>query len=391
MRYTIQVIKREISNKLKELAHKYPVVLVTGPRQSGKTTLCKFVFPKKDYVLFETPAVKEYAISDPQGFLAKYPNGAIFDEIQKAPDLIAYIQGIVDEKNRNGMYILTGSQNLLLSSKINQSLAGRVAVVKLLPFSFRELGNQSLSANAMMLKGFYPRIYDKNLNPFEAMSFYFQTYVERDIRDLIHLKDALKFQNFVKLCAGRIGQLLNLSSLGNEAGVSHQTAHEWISLLEVSYIIFRLPPYHKNFNKRIIKMSKLYFYDVGLASYLLGIENISQVERDPLKGSLFENMIVADILKGRFNKVRESNLSFFRDSNGNEVDIIAQTPMGSVAIEIKSGQTIVPDFFRGLDYFERIAAHDLIKKYIVYGGEDKQLRSKAHVLSYKNCHEITEI
>ncbi|MBI2119281.1 MAG: ATP-binding protein [Elusimicrobia bacterium] len=385
------MIKREISNRLKELARQYPVVLVTGPRQSGKTTLCKFVFSKKDYVLFETPAVKEYAVSDPQGFLAKYPNGAIFDEIQKVPDLIAYIQGIVDEKNRNGLYILTGSQNLLLSSKINQSLAGRVAVVKLLPFSFRELRNQSLSANAMMLKGFYPRIYDKNLNPFEAMSFYFQTYVERDIRDLIHLKDALKFQNFVKLCAGRIGQLLNLSSLGNEAGISHQTAHEWISLLEVSYIIFRLPPYHKNFSKRIIKMSKLYFYDVGLASYLLGIENISQVERDPLKGALFENMIVADILKGRFNKVRESNLSFFRDSNGNEVDIIAQTPRGLVAIEIKSGETIVPDFFRGLDYFERIAAHNLIKKYIVYGGEDKQLRSKAQVLSYKNCHEIKEI
>jgi predicted AAA+ superfamily ATPase len=386
------MIQREISKKLKDLAKQYPVLLVTGPRQSGKTTLCKSVFPKKDYVLLETPSQREYATVDPQGFLAKYPNGAILDEIQKAGDLVSYIQGIVDQKKTNGLYILTGSQNLLLSNKVNQSLAGRVAILKLLPFSFKEIKShiQAESANTTLLKGFYPRIYDKNLDPHEAMSFYFQTYVERDIRELIHLKDVVRFQNFVKLCAGRIGQLLNFSSLGNDAGLSHQTVRDWLALLEVSFITFRLPPYHKNFNKRIVKMPKLYFYDVGLASYLLGIDNASQIERDPLRGALFENMVVADLIKERFNKVRESNLFFFRDSNGNEVDLIAQTPKGLTAIEIKAGQTVVPDFFRGIDYFEKIAGNHLTKKYIIYGGQEEQYRSKAHILSYKNSYKILE-
>ena len=384
------MLSREISAKVKKLACQYPVVAVTGPRQSGKTTLCKTAFPNKPYVLMETPSVRDHAISDPRSFLAQYPKGAIFDEIQKTPELLSYLQGIVDEKNTAGLFILTGSENLLLSHKINQSLAGRTAIVKLLPFSMKEVSSQikNLSANALLLKGFYPRIYDKKLDPYEAMNFYFQTYVERDIRELIHLKDLMKFQNFVKLCAGRAGQLLNFAALANDAGISHQTAHEWISLLEVSFITFRLPPYFKNFNKRIIKMPKLYFYDVGLASYLLGIETLTQMERDPLRGALFENMVVADLIKTRWNQARENNLSFFRDSNGNEVDLVVPSSKGLAAIEIKSAQTVVPDFFKGLDYFEKIAGKALAKKYVVYGGTDEQNRTAGQVLSYKNCHKI---
>jgi predicted AAA+ superfamily ATPase len=304
--------------------------------------------------------------------------------------LISYLQGIVDQKNKGGLYILTGSQNLLLSSKINQSLAGRAAIINLLPFSFKEINPlvQSLTVNDILIKGFYPKIYDKKLDPYEAMSFYFETYVERDIRELIHLKDVVRFQNFVKLCAGRIGQLLNFSSIGNDAGISHQTAHDWFSLLEVSYIVFRLLPYHNNFNKRLIKLPKLYFYDVGLASYLLGLESAAQVERDPLRGPLFENMIIAELMKDRLNKVRRANLAFFRDSNGNEIDVIAQTPKGIVAVEIKSGQTIIPAFFKGLDYFESIAGHRPLKKYVIYGGKEEQVRSKAHILPYKSSYKI---
>ncbi|MCM8812911.1 MAG: ATP-binding protein [Candidatus Omnitrophica bacterium] len=386
------MITREAGIKLQRLAKQYPVIMLSGPRQSGKTTLCRKIFPEKKYVLFEDPDTRAFALADPRRFLAQFPDGAIFDEVQKAPELISYLQGIVDAQKRKGMFILTGSENLLLSEKIPQSLAGRTAVLKLLPFSYAEIAPALAKKNLdeILFTGFYPRIYDEHLDPHEAMGFYFQTYIERDVREIVNVKDLLRFQQFMKLCAGRIGQLLNLVSLSNEAGISHQTARDWLSILEVSFIVFRLPPYYRNFNKRVTKSPKLFFYDVGFAAYLLGISNSGQMSRDPLRGNLFENMVVCEILKGQLNRAREGDLSFFRDSNGNEVDLLMPTRTGLGALEIKSGQTIVPDFFKGLNYFTKIAGEHLAKKYIVYGGDENQERSQGTVLSFRTGHTITD-
>ena len=305
------MIKRHVEQKLLKFLKQYPVLMLTGPRQSGKTTLCKMALPDKPYVSLESPDNREYALSDPKGFLS--------DEAQHAPELFSYIQGIVDEKKKNGMFVLTGSQNFQLLNKVNQSLAGRTAILKLLPFSIREINPiiKKMSLNEVLLSGFYPRIYDEKLEPQHALSFYFETYVERDVRSLLNVKDLSSFQKFVRLCAGRVGQLLNLSSLGNEAGVSHTTAREWLSLLEASYIVFLLPPHYKNYNKRITKAPKLYFCDVGLASHLLGIETVKQMQRDPLRGSLFENLVVIEFLKKQYEEASRANLSYFRDSNQN--------------------------------------------------------------------------
>ena len=284
-----------------------------------------------------------------------------------------------------GLFVLTGSQNFQLLDKVNQSLAGRTAILKLLPFSMGEIKSavRKMSLDQLLLKGFYPRIYDEKLEPHHALSFYFETYVERDVRSLLHVKDLSSFQKFVRLCAGRVGQLLNLSSLGNEAGISHTAAREWLSLLEASYIVFLLPPYHKNYNKRVTKAPKLYFYDVGLASYLLGIENVKQMQRDPLRGNLFENLIVIEFLKNRYEKAENSNLSFFRDSNKNEVDLIAPLQKALWAVEVKSSQTVAPDFFKGLNYFEALHREGEIKKALVYGGDQNQVRSAGHVVGWK--------
>ena len=378
------MIRRNIEKRLLKLAKQYPVLTLTGPRQSGKTTLCKMALPDKAYVSLENPENREYALSDPKGFLAQYPDGVIIDEAQHAPDLFSYIQGIVDEKKKNGMFVLTGSQNFQLSEKINQSLAGRTAILKLLPFSISEIESivKKMSLDEVLLYGFYPRIYDQKLDPHEALSFYFETYVERDMRSLLRVKDLSSFQKFVRLCAGRTGGLLNLSSLGNETGISHTTAKEWLSLLEASYIVFLLQPYYKNYNKRVTKSPKLYFYDVGLASYLLGIENTKQMQRDPLRGSLFENLVVMEFLKKQYEEASRSNLFFFRDSNKNEVDLIitAGTDMG--AVEIKSGQTIASDFFKGLKYFEELNKEQPLKKMLVYGGDQEQKRSYAQVIPW---------
>ena len=387
------MINRTIEPILKNLAESYPVVTITGPRQSGKTTLCRKAFPGYAYLNLEAPDIRSFATDDPRGFLAAHPNGVILDEIQRAPLLLSYIQTIVDEKNAVGQYILTGSQQFEVMNTISQSLAGRTALLKLLPLSLTELNSFSLPENidAAILNGFYPRIHDQKLNPTQVMGDYFETYIERDLRQLMAVKDLSQFERFVRVCAGRVGQLLNLQSLGNDVGISHACARSWLTLLEASYIVHILHPWHANVSKRLIKSPKLYFYDVGLASYLLGLENETQVNRDPLRGNLFENMVVMEALKHRYNQGKRSNLFFFRDSNGNEVDLIAEQGRNLAAIEIKAGATINPDFFKGLRQFTKVAAEShLVASGLVYGGNEAQRRSDALVQGALNCHVLFE-
>lgn len=388
------MIQRTIEPILRQLAESYPVVTITGPRQSGKTTLCKKVFPEYAYVNLEAPDMRSFATDDPRGFLAAYPNGVILDEIQRAPLLLSYIQTIVDEKiipGQYGQYILTGSQQFEVMNTISQSLAGRSALLKLLPLSITELCSVSPLANidSTILNGFYPRIHDQKLNPTQAMGDYFETYVERDLRQLMAVKDLSQFERFVRVCAGRVGQLLNLQSLGNDVGISHACARSWLTLLEASYIVHLLHPWHTNVSKRLIKSPKLYFYDVGLASYLLGLENENQVSRDPLRGNLFENMVVMEALKFRYNQGKRSNLFFFRDSNGNEVDLISVQGRNLSAIEIKAGATINQDYFKGLRQFRKVIgeSHDVVTG-LIYGGDEVQRRSDTLVQGVLNCHAL---
>lgn len=382
------MIQRTIEPVLIKLAGQYPVVTITGPRQSGKTTLCRKVFPEYGYVNLEAPDIRSFAIDDPRGFLASHSNKVILDEIQRAPQLLSYIQAIIDNKRQAGQFILTGSQQFEVMNTISQSLAGRTALLKLLPFSLAELRSayQPGSIDNLILSGYYPRIHDQQLNPTQAMGDYFETYVERDLRQLSAVKDLSLFERFVRLCAGRTGQLLNLQSLGNDAGISHACARSWLTLLEASYIVFLLQPWYANVSKRLIKSPKLYFYDVGLASYLLGLENETQVSRDPLRGNVFENMVVIEALKFRYNRGKRNNLFFYRDSNGNEVDLLAQQGRDLSAIEIKAGATINPDYFKGLRQFRKTVGEEWnVAAGVVYGGEDIQRRSDAVVQSVMNC------
>ena len=375
------MIDRVIEPVLISLAQQYPVVTITGPRQSGKTTLCRKVFPQKVYINLETPDVRRFALDDPRRFLAQYPDGAILDEIQRAPLLLSYIQAIVDEQPRPGRFIVTGSQQFEVMNTVNQSLAGRTALLKLLPLSIAELKGKyaPASIDSLILQGFYPRIYDQGLNPSQALGDYVETYVERDIRQLVAIKDISLFEKFVRLCAGRVGQILNLNSLANDVGISHTTARTWITLLQASYIVFLLHPWYANFSKRQIKSPKIYFYDVGLASYLLGLENERQVGRDPLRGSLFENMAVMEALKYRFNAGKRSNLSFFRDRKGNEVDLLIEAGPDIFPIEIKAGETITRDYFQGLERFARDFPKLRWGAGLIYGGKEAQIRKEARI------------
>ncbi len=375
------MIEREITPYLTRLFGQYPFVTVTGPRQSGKTTLCRAAFPDLDYANLEAPDQRQFAQSDPRGFLARFDGPAIIDEIQHVPDLLSYLQVLADESGRNGMFVLTGSEQFPVSDAISQSLAGRTALLRLIPFSIaeRQQAGASDGIDDLLFSGFYPRIHDQGLDPQQALGDYFETYVERDVRRLGGIRNLAGFRMFVRLCAGRIGQLVNLSSLGADAGVSHTTARAWLAILERSYIVFRLRPFHANLRKRLVKSPKLYFYDVGLASYLIGIERPDQLVTHPLRGALFENAAVAEVLKYRFNTGRRSNLSFFRDSRGLECDLLYETGDGMVAIEIKSGATVASDAFRSLD---RIAG--LVPKasarVLAYGGTDRQTRSNHEVV-----------
>ncbi len=377
------MFKRTMEPVLRDLARKYPIVTVTGPRQSGKTTLCRAVFKDKTYVSLETPDTRRFAIEDPRGFLNKHAEGAILDEIQRAPELLSYLQTLVDEDPRKGLFILTGSQQFEIMSQIDQSLAGRTAILKLLPLSLEELSEQPGVKNwsRMILSGFYPRIHKDHLDPAQALGDYLETYVERDLRNIVSLKNLTLFQKFVKLCAGRVGGLLNLNSLANDAGVSHTTARDWMSLLEAGYIVFLLEPYHANISKRLVKSPKLYFYDVGLASRLLGLENEGQVARDPLLGGLFENLVVIEALKYRYNRGKKSDLSFFRDSRGHEVDLLVNRGPEAFPIEIKAGATIASDYFKGLDDFAATFPKLPRRGGIVYGGAEEMARSHVSIIT----------
>jgi predicted AAA+ superfamily ATPase len=375
------MIERTITQQLYRLFDQYPVVTITGPRQSGKTTLCRATFPDLAYVNLESPDNREFATEDPRGFLSRYGGGTILDEIQRTPDLVSYIQAHVDEHRRNGLFVLTGSQQFRVSEAISQSLAGRTALLRLLPFSIAEaqLLKSDLNVETMIYTGFYPRIYDQELNPTQALGDYFETYVERDVRQISEIRNLSSFQQFVRLCAGRVGQLLNLQSLGNDAGVSHTTARQWLSVLEASYVVFVLPPYHVNIGKRLIKSPKLYFYDVGLAAYLLGIENSRQIATHPLKGGLFENLVILEALKSRYNRAKRSNLFFYRDSNGNEVDLIYTLANRLVAVEIKAGETVSRQFFTSLSKLRKLLPEQIAGEVLVYGGDSQQVRQQVRV------------
>ena len=379
-------VKREITKAIHDLMSKYPVIALTGPRQSGKTTLLKFLFPDFQYVSLENPDNRNFAETDPNGFLNKYPSSVIFDEVQRVPSLFSYIQTLVDERALMGQFILSGSQNFHLMHNITQSLAGRVAILRLFPFDIQELNSVNwLNPDYLgnLIRGFYPAIYDRNIPSRTFYSNYVQTYIQRDVSELISIKDIRLFQNFLSLCATRAGQLLNLNALAIECGISQPTARSWISALENSYILFTLQPLHENFSKRIVKTPKLYFHDTGLLCYLLKINKADQILTHPLKGSLFENMMIAEYVKRMYHKNIIQDIWFWRDAAGHEVDLIVQDGQTLNLIEFKSTQTVMSDLFKGLQYFEQHSKKDKLTKTLVYTGTDFQKRTIADILPWK--------
>lgn len=374
-------IKRAAAVKIKEALGKYPVVALTGPRQSGKTTLCKMIAPDFTYVNLEDISIRDFAKTDPKGFLETYKGGIIIDEIQYAPNLFSYLQVYTDERQQNGEYIISGSQNFLMMENISQSLAGRVSLFNLLPFTVDELksgGFDFESWENYLLQGAYPR---KWVNDIEAADFYenyLRTYVERDVRMLKNITNLDQFQKFIQAIAGRTGQLFNQSSLGNELGLDNKTIDSWMSVLEASFIAFRLKPYHNNFNKRLVKTPKLYFYDTGLAAYLLGIRSLQDLELHFAKGQLFENFILLEKIKKSWNHKTQEKFFFWRDSTGNEVDLLIERGQELLAVEIKSGKTINTEFFKNLHHFKKIKAD--APCFLVYGGNEVQKRSDSTVI-----------
>lgn len=387
--YICFMIKRQIDAKLKEMAGKFPVITVTGPRQSGKTTLCKQIFSDYRYVTLENPDMRLYAEDDPRGFLEEYNEKVIIDEAQNVPQLFSYIQGIVDESKQAGQYILSGSHNFLLLEKISQSLAGRTYVFHLLPFAQNELTGQfKQGLFQSVFNGGYPAIYDRQITPLDFFPSYTQTYIERDVRSILQVKDLNLFNTFLKVCAGRTAQLFNASDIGNEISVDYKTIQSWLSILEASFIVFRLNPWHVNFNKRVVKTPKLYFYDTGLACYLLGIRDAEELNIHFAKGALFENYVITEYIKNLRNAGDNSNPYFWRDNTGNEVDLLADLGQHIKIIEIKSGKTIHSNFFKGLNFFEKIQSGYNLSKYIVYGGNTPRKQHETQILPWNKVDKI---
>jgi hypothetical protein len=348
----------------------------------------------KEYFNLESPDIRQLAIEDPRLFLNRIKeNGAIIDEFQRVPDLASYLQVIADERRKNGQFILTGSNNFLLMEKVSQSLAGRAAILKLMPFAYQEIAStvKHLSTDELLYIGFYPRIHAANLEPTKAYSNYYQAYIERDVRQLINIKDIHLFQRFIQLCAGRIGQLFNMEQLANETGVSNNTVKSWISVLEASHLVFLLQPWYENINKRIVKSPKLYFNDVGLASYLLGVEEVIHLQSHPLRGVLFENMVITEYLKYRFNKGLGNNAFFYRDSHQNEIDLVIKSGIKYSLVEIKSAQTYHSKFREKLDWFEKLLPHAPVKKILVYDGIQEWKNQEISIVNWRNFIENFEL
>lgn len=380
-------LKRTLKKSIVFYLDKYPVIALTGPRQSGKTTFLKDEFPDYRYVNLENPDTRNFAETDPNSFLKLYDKYVIFDEVQRAPQLFSFIQTLVDDSRIMGQYILSGSQNFQLLQNITQSLAGRVALFKMMPFDFSELKSAGLldpDFTVNMQKGFYPAIYDRNIPSKMFYSNYIQTYVERDLTEIIHVRDLKLFRNFISLCAGRAGNVINLNSLANECGISQPTAKSWLSVLESSFIVFQLQPYFSNMNKRVTKSSKLYFYDSGLLCHLLKMNDAGSIQLSTHKGSIFENMIVAEYVKSNYHLNLLREFWFWRDSAGHEIDLLWQDDERLNLIEIKATQTIMGDLFKGMSYFENLAPHLVKSKSLVYAGLENQQRTNQNVVSWYN-------
>ncbi len=380
------MITRDAENTVRTLLKGFPIVTITGPRQSGKTTLARMVYGDKPYASLEDPDFRLSARDDPRSFLERFPNGAVLDEVQRCPELFSYLQTKVDADGRMGLFILTGSQQFGLLSNISQSLAGRTAFVELLPFSFPELiraERLQQKADDVLYNGCYPPLYDRDISPRAWFSAYVTAYIERDVRQMLKIQELETFQRFVRLCAGRTGQLLNLSSLAAECGITHNTAKAWVSVLVASYIVFLLRPHPANFNKRLVKSPKLYFYDVGLVSWLLGIQTPEQIETHPLRGNIFETLIIAELMKSRLNRGERPNLFFFRDSNGHEVDVIIEEGTRLLPVEIKSGKTITLEAFTGLLKWRKLAGEIAGEPVLIYGGSDSYRQSGVKVVGWR--------
>jgi len=385
-------IRRTAEATLLDMANQFKVLAVTGPRQSGKTTMVRHVFPDKPYTSLEDPDTRDFALRDPRRFLAQYANGAILDEVQRCPEILSYLQGIVDDTQERGRFVLTGSQHFGLMEKISQSLAGRVGVLHLLPFSLRELsdgGVRPASLDALLLAGGYPPVHDTDASPERWYNAYVDTYIERDMRQLINVHDRDRFQRFMRLCADNIGQLVNMTRIGSDCGVDQKTVKAWLAILETGFIVYRLRPHHENFRKRLVKTPKLYFHDTGLAARLLGIESATQLGTHRMRGDLFENWVVSELLKGRHNLAKTDDLYFWRDNTGAEVDIIADRAGVLLPIEVKSGMTIASDWFDGLKRWHHLAGDRSARPVLVYGGEARQSRAIAEVLPWLDIAELT--
>ena len=378
------MIDRQLEKELHLLKSEFPIVAILGPRQSGKTTISQKVFPDYEYVTLEDIDHREFAQNDPRGFLDRYKEKVILDEIQRVPLLMSYLQSHVDKMKENGKIIITGSHNFLLMEQISQSLAGRVGITKLFPFSYKELAETENDINEIIYKGSYPRIYDQGIRPEVFYKNYISTYIEKDIRQIKQIAKIDDFLKFIKILAGRTGQELNTNSISDECGVSHNTIKEWISVLEASFIVYRLRPFHKNYNKRIVKNPKIYFTDTGLVCSLLGIRKKEELEYHFLKGSLFETYVVNEFIKYNFNFGEKFDLYFWRDNHKKEIDIIMDLGSRQKVFEVKSSKTVQEKFFDTLKYWHSLSETELENLYLIYGGEENHRRNGMNVLSWNN-------